>query len=65
MLCDNKLLTACCYNDSSRKTVLFPVNTVDGITVTRSYPVKNVAGKKTDHPEPYMYLVKPGMGNRV
>jgi hypothetical protein len=47
---NNKLLTAYCYYDSSRKPILFPVNTVDGITVTRSYPFKNVTGERTDHP---------------
>ena len=47
---NNKLLTAYCYYDSSRKPVLFPVNTVDGITVTRSYPFRNVPGERTDHP---------------
>ena len=35
ILFNNKLLTAYCYYDSSRKPVLFPVNTLDGITVTR------------------------------
>jgi hypothetical protein len=45
-----RLLTAYCYYDSSRKPMLFPVNTVDGITVTRSYPFKMVAGERTDHP---------------
>ena len=43
-------MTAYCYYDSSRKPVLFPVNTVDGITVTRSYPFKLIAGERTDHP---------------
>ncbi|HJS53503.1 MAG TPA: PmoA family protein, partial [Chitinophagaceae bacterium] len=38
------------YYDSGRKPVLFPVNTVDGITVTRSYPFKMIAGERTDHP---------------
>jgi hypothetical protein len=50
ILFNNKLLTAYCYYDSSRKPILFPVNTVDGITVTRSYPFKTVAGERTDHP---------------
>ena len=50
ILYNNKLLTAYCYYDSSRKPFLFPVNTVDGITVTRSYPFKMVAGERTDHP---------------
>ncbi len=47
---NNKLLTAYCYYDSSRKPFLFPVNTVDGITVTRGYPFAPVAGERTDHP---------------
>lgn len=50
ILFNNKLLTAYCYYDSSRKPVLFPVNTVNGITVTRSYPFKNITGERTDHP---------------
>jgi Methane oxygenase PmoA len=50
VLFNDKLLTAYCYFDSSRKPVLFPVNTVDGITVTRSYPYKMIAGERTDHP---------------
>ncbi|MBB1283705.1 PmoA family protein [Flavisolibacter sp. BT320] len=47
---NNQLLTAYCFYDSSRKPVLFPVNTVEGITVTRSYPFRMVAGERTDHP---------------
>src|SRR4030095_4513095 len=50
ILFNNKLMTAYCYFDSSRKPFLFPVNTVDGITVTRSYPFKMIAGERTDHP---------------
>lgn len=50
ILYNNKLLTAYCYYDSSRKPFLFPVNTVDGITVTRGYPFQPVAGERTDHP---------------
>ena len=50
ILYNNKLLTAYCYYDSSRKPILFPVNTVDGITVTRGYPFKMVSGERTDHP---------------
>ena len=47
---NGKLLTAYCYYDSSRKPILFPVNTVDGITVTRGFPFQPVAGDRTDHP---------------
>lgn len=50
ILFNNRLLTSYCYYDSSRKPILFPVNTVDGITVTRGYPLKIVAGERTDHP---------------
>jgi hypothetical protein len=50
ILFNNKLLTSYCYYDSSRKPVLFPVNTLDGITVTRSYPFQIIAGERTDHP---------------
>jgi hypothetical protein len=50
VLYNGKFMTAYCFYDSSRKPILFPVNTVDGITVTRSYPFKMVAGERTDHP---------------
>jgi len=50
VLFNGKLLTAYCYYDSSRKPILFPVKTVDGITVTRSYPFQKIAGERTDHP---------------
>jgi hypothetical protein len=50
VLFNGKLLTAYCYYDSSRKPMLFPVNTVDGITVTRGYPFNIIAGERTDHP---------------
>ena len=47
---NNKLMTAYCYYDSSRKPILYPVNTTDGITVTRSYPFQLIPGERTDHP---------------
>ena len=50
ILFNNKLLTAYCFYDSIRKPILFPVNTVDGITVTRGYPIEPRAGERTDHP---------------
>ncbi|MBA4166865.1 MAG: PmoA family protein [Chitinophagaceae bacterium] len=46
----NKLLTSYCYYDSGRKPILFPVNTIDGITVTRGYPFAPRPGERTDHP---------------
>ncbi len=50
ILYNGHLLTAYCYYDSIRKPFLFPVNTVDGITVTRGYPLQPQAGERTDHP---------------
>lgn len=50
ILFNNTLLTSYCYYDSIRKPILFPIKTVDGITVTRGYPITPVAGERTDHP---------------
>lgn len=50
ILFNDQLLTAYCYYDSSKKPFLFPVNTADGITVTRGYPFLPAAGERTDHP---------------
>jgi hypothetical protein len=50
LLFNGKLLTAYCYYDSIKKPFLWPVNTLDGITVTRGFPIKPVAGERTDHP---------------
>ncbi len=50
ILWNGKLMTSYCYYDSIRKPFLFPLNTIDGITVTRGYPVHPHAGERTDHP---------------
>jgi hypothetical protein len=50
VLFNGKLLTAYCYYDSIKKPFLWPVNTLDGITVTRGFPIKPIAGERTDHP---------------
>src|SRR5690606_16707772 len=47
---NDKLLTSYLYEDSLKKPVLFPINTVDGITVTRGWPVAPGPGERTDHP---------------
>ncbi len=47
---NGQLLTSYCFYDSSRKPVLFPVNTIDGVTVTRGYPFAPRHGDRTDHP---------------
>lgn len=50
ILWNGKLMTAYCYYDSVRKPILFPINTVDGITVTRGWPIAPRSGERTDHP---------------
>lgn len=50
VLYDGKLLTAYCYTDSIAKPFLYPVNTLNHITVTRGFPVKYIPGESTDHP---------------
>lgn len=50
VLYDGKLVTAYCWYDSIKKPFLFPVNTLDGITVTRGFPIAPRAGERTDHP---------------
>lgn len=47
---NGKLLTAYCYYDSIMKPFLYPVNTLDGVTVTRGYPIAPRQGDRTDHP---------------
>lgn len=46
----NKLISSYCYSDSLFKPILNPVNTPDGITVTRGFPLHPKAGERTDHP---------------
>ena len=50
VLWNDKILTSYCFYDSVMKPVLFPVNTLDGITITRGYPVAPRPGDRTDHP---------------
>lgn len=50
VLYNGKLMTAYCYFDSIRKPILFPINTIDGITVTRGFPIEPRPGERTDHP---------------
>jgi hypothetical protein len=50
VLYNGSLLTAYCYFDSVMKPVLYPVNTVSGITVTRGYPLDPRPGERVDHP---------------
>jgi hypothetical protein len=50
VLYNDNLLTSYCWYDSIKKPVLFPINTLDGITVTRGFPLAPRPGEPTDHP---------------
>ena len=50
VLYNGKLLTAYCYYDSIMKPFLYPINTLDGVTITRGYPIAPRQGDRTDHP---------------
>lgn len=50
VLWQGKLLTSYRYVDSIMKPFLFPVNTINGITVTRGWPLEPRTGERTDHP---------------
>ena len=50
VLYDEKFVTAYCYFDSTEKPVLFPIETLSGVTITRGYPIAPRAGERTDHP---------------
>ena len=48
---NNKLLTAYYYADSIKKPILFPINTLSGVTVTRGFPIAPREGEPVDHPQ--------------
>jgi hypothetical protein len=50
VLYNGKLLTAYCFSDSIMKPFLYPVNTLEGVTITRGYPIAPRKGDRTDHP---------------
>jgi hypothetical protein len=50
VLYNGKLLTAYCFTDSIMKPFLYPINTLEGVTVTRGYPIARRQGDRTDHP---------------
>jgi hypothetical protein len=47
---NGKVLTSYVYSDSLMKPILFPVNTISGITVTRGFPMEPRPGERVDHP---------------
>lgn len=47
---NGKVMTSYCYYDSLMKPILFPLNTVSGVTVTRGFPIDPRPGERVDHP---------------
>ena len=50
VLVDGELFTSYIYPENIMKPVLWPVMSPEGNMLTRSYPLKNKAGDRTDHP---------------
>ena len=53
VLVDGKLFTSYLYTDTLatlKKTVLYPIISANGITITRGYPLDSRPGESTDHP---------------
>ena len=50
VLVGGELFTSYMYPDNIKKPVLWPVMSPGGNTLTRSYPMVNKAGDRTDHP---------------
>jgi hypothetical protein len=50
LLYNGKIVTAYCYGDSLMKPILFPINTVSGVTITRGFPIDPQPGERVDHP---------------
>ena len=50
VLVDGELFTAYIYPDNVKKPVLWPVMSPAGNMLTRSYPMRNKEGDRTDHP---------------
>jgi hypothetical protein len=46
----DQLIAEYVYPDSLFKPVLYPLQTLSGLNVTRNYPFKRVAGERADHP---------------
>ena len=50
ILWGKQLITSYRYDDSVRKPFLFPINSPNGVTVTRGWPLEPRPGERTDHP---------------
>ncbi len=50
VMVNGKFFTSFLYNETLTKPVLFPVMSPSGMTMTRSFPFKEVEGESHDHP---------------
>ena len=50
VLIDNVFFTSFMYADSLKKSILYPIYTASGKTITRGYPIHPQPGESTDHP---------------
>jgi hypothetical protein len=50
VMIDGKLFTTYYWPENVMKPILFPINTSEGTTITRGYPIKNRPFETTDHP---------------
>lgn len=50
VLYDGQLITSYCYPDTLDKPILFPFRTLDGMDITRGYPLAPRANERIDHP---------------
>ncbi len=47
---NGKLVTSYLFNSDLTKPVLYPLNTLSGVTVSRQFPLQTVEGESKDHP---------------
>ena len=50
VMAGGKLFTSYYWPENVMKPILFPINTSEGTTITRGYPIKNRPFETTDHP---------------
>lgn len=50
VLVDGELFTSFIYPDTLEKPVLYPINTAEGTTITRGWPLAPRPGERFDHP---------------
>ena len=50
VMAGGNLFTSFYFPDNVMKPILFPINTSEGTTITRGYPIKNRPFETTDHP---------------